>query len=93
MFRTKYGYKHLDQADYPQRRNRDFKILGNGTFRGYPKGRNSVPYAQLRHLRGIIEEKNQFVIKYAKGMLLGALTGCSISTAWIWAHPFKTFEI
>ena len=55
-FRSRAGFKEVDTPNPPQRRNRDFKVLFNGDFIGYPKGRSSVPYQQLRNIRDIFEE-------------------------------------
>lgn len=74
-FRVRQGYKEAETPNPPARRNRDFKPLGNGDFRGYPKARNSVPFNQLRNVKDLFEERHQFVIKYIRAMVAGALTG------------------
>ena len=67
--------------------------MGNGTFRGFPKGRNAVPYNQLRNLKGVFEENNQFLIRYTKGALLGGLIGVNVGAIALVLRPFKFFEL
>jgi hypothetical protein len=93
QLRTFAGYKEMEAPMPPQRRNRDFKPLGNGTFRGYPKGRNSVPYNQLRQLRDLTEETHQTPIRWLKMALKGALMGWTVGSALTFMMPQKNFEV
>lgn len=74
-FRLRSGFKETEVPSPPQRRNRDYKPIPNGTFRGFPKARNSVPYQTTRNVKDLFEERHQFVIKYIRAMLAGAGTG------------------
>jgi hypothetical protein len=47
-FRARAGYKEGDVHDAPGRRNRDFKPMTYGSFRGIPNYRHSEPYCQLK---------------------------------------------
>ena len=47
-FRARNGYKEAHVHDPAGRRNRDFKPVPYGTFRGIPNYRQSEPYCQLK---------------------------------------------
>ena len=52
-FRARQGYKESHQHDPGLRRNRDFKPVLYGTFRGLPNYRHSEPYCMLKNLKDI----------------------------------------
>ena len=45
MFRVRHGYKEAHVHDPPYRRNRDFKPVNYGTFRGMPNYKHAEPFA------------------------------------------------
>ena len=56
MFRASHGYKEHHQHDPPMRRNRDFKPVPYGSFRGFINYRHSEPYCLLKNMKDMARE-------------------------------------
>ena len=65
-FRARHGYKEGHVHDPPFRRNRDFKAVPYGTFRGMPNFRHAEPYALLKNMKDLAYEEHNHPIKWAR---------------------------
>jgi hypothetical protein len=65
-FRAKQGYKELHTPDAPFRRNRDFRPVPYGSYKGILNFRHSEPYVLLKNLKDLYYEDSNIVIKWAK---------------------------
>ena len=78
-WRANKGYKEEHAHDAPYRRNRDFKPVGYGSYRGILNYRHSEPYCLLKNMKDLPREDHHWPTRYAKsifkGMLIGGLSG------------------
>ena len=78
-FRARHGFKETHAHDPPYRRNRDFKPVPYGTFRGMPNYKHSEPYCLLKNMKDLPREDHHHPIKWIKtslkGMFVGSLLG------------------
>ena len=81
-FRAKAGYKETHQHDPAYRRNRDFKPVPYGSFRGMPNYKHSEPYCLLKNMKDLSNEDHHHPIKWIKLGLKGALTGSIFGYLW-----------
>lgn len=93
VFRAKQHYKEAHQHDPPMRRNRDFKPVNYGSFRGILNYKRAEPFESLKNLKDIANEHHHHPIKWAKAFLLGATSGAMIGYAWFVIRPFQSFPI
>lgn len=87
VFRARHHYKELHQHDPPQRRNRDFKPVNYGSFKGILNFKHSEPYALLKNLKDLKEEHHNHPIKWFKMFLKGAICGLLIGQIWFAFRP------
>jgi len=92
-WRSKHHMKESHQHDPPFRRNRDFKPVNYGSFRGILNYKRAEPFESLKNLKDIATESHHHPIKWAKAFLLGALGGGTIGYAWFVVRPFQSFPI
>lgn len=92
-FRAKHGYKETHQHDPAYRRNRDFKPVPYGTFRGMPNYKHSEPYCLLKNMKDLTNEEHHHPIKWIKMGLKGALTGSIFGYLWFLGGPTGPFEM
>jgi len=75
MFRASHGFKENHQHDPPMRRNRDFKPVPYGSFRGFVNYRHSEPYCLLKNMKDITREDHSLLIIMGKAAFKGAFVG------------------
>jgi len=92
-WRAKHHYKEGHVHDPPYRRNRDFKPVNFGTFKGIPNYKHAEPWAQFKNLRDIVHEEHHHPIKWIKTFLFGAITGGIIGYSWFILKPVQAFPI
>ena len=72
VWRARHGYKELDVHDPPYRRNRDFRPVPFGSFKGMPNFKHAEPWCLLKNLKDIPNENHNFFIRWTKAFLYGA---------------------
>ena len=92
-FRAKHGYKEAHQHDPAYRRNRDFKPVPYGSFRGMPNYKHSEPYCLLKNMRDFAHEEHHHPIKWIKTSLKGGLFGSVFGYLWFVGGPAGPFEM
>lgn len=92
-FRAKHGYKESHQHDPAYRRNRDFKPVPYGTFRGMPNYKHSEPYCLLKNMKDIANEDHHHPIKWIKTAMKGGLLGSVFGYMWFVGGPTGPFEM
>mmetsp|Transcript_16362 Transcript_16362/g.25299 ORF Transcript_16362/g.25299 Transcript_16362/m.25299 type:complete len:131 (-) Transcript_16362:490-882(-) len=92
-FRARHGYKDEHMHDPPQRRNRDFKPVPYGTYRGIPNYRHSEPYCILKNLKDMSREDHNIGIASGKSFLKGGLLGAIASYLYVAGGPQTSFEM
>lgn len=90
-WRSKHGYKELETHDPPLRRNRDFKPVGYGTFRGMPNYKHGEAFALLKNVKDLLHEEHNHPIKWAKKILFGAIAGGILGYSWFLFKPVQGF--
>ena len=55
-FRARHGYKEEHTHDAPYRRNRDFKPVNYGSFKGMLNYRHSEPFCLLKNMKDLSRE-------------------------------------
>eukprot|EP00347_Sterkiella_histriomuscorum_P001367 403372309 len=93
VFRARHGYKELHQHMPPERRNRDFKPVNYGSFRGILNFKVSEPFSMLKNLKDLKEEKHNHPIKWAKMFIKGAIFGSMIGTLYFMVKPSQAFPM
>jgi len=73
--------------DPPYRRNRDFKPVPYGSFKGMPNFKHAEQFCLLKNLKDIPHENHNLPIKLTKSALFGALSGTILGYAWIMIKP------
>lgn len=91
VFRAKHHYKELHQHDPPYRRNRDFKPVGYGSFKGMPNYKHSEPWALMKNAKDLLHEEHHHPIKWIKKFLAGAYAGVVFGYAWFLFKPQNGF--
>jgi len=92
-FRARHGYKEEHAHDAPYRRNRDFKPVGYGSYRGILNFRHSEPYCQLKNMKDIPREEHHILIQWGKSFMKGALVGSVFGYLGFVAGPAGPFEM
>lgn len=92
-FRAKHHYKEGHQHDPPQRRNRDFKPVNYGSFRGILNYKRAEPFESLKNLKDISHEHHNHPIKWAKTFFFGATVGAILGYSWFVIRPFQSFPV
>lgn len=92
-WRAKHHFKEAHQHDPPYRRNRDFKPVNYGSFRGILNYKRSEPFESLKNLKDLQNEHHHHPLKWAKTFLFGASAGAVIGYAWFVIRPFQSFPI
>lgn len=92
-FRAKYHYKEAHVHDPPYRRNRDFKPVNYGSFRGILNFKHSEPWALLKNLNGMQYEHANHPWKWTKAFLYGAFVGSCTGYTWFVVKPVQTFPM
>jgi len=93
VFRARYHYKELHQHNPPQRRNRDFKPVNYGSFRGILNFKHAEPWAIFKNLKDLKEETHNHPIKWAKAFLFGAGSGILLGYSWFLIKPAHALPI
>jgi len=93
VFRARYGYKEEHVHAPPYRRNRDFKPVNYGSFRGILNFKHSEPFALLKNLSSLQYEQHHHLIKWFKVFLFGAFSGALLGYSWFIFRPFQSFPI
>jgi hypothetical protein len=93
VYRARNGYKEKHVHSPPYRRNRDFKPVNYGSFRGILNFKHSEPFALLKNLSALKEEKHHHPIKWFKAFLFGAISGLTIGYSWFILRPFQSMPI
>ena len=93
IWRSKHGYKEVEQHDPPLRRNRDFKPVPWGAAIGMPNYRHAEPFLLLKNLKDLKNENAQHPIKWAKTFAWGAWVGFIIGQAWSILSPQNGFAL
>jgi len=92
-WRARHHFKEMHQHDPPFRRNRDFKPVNYGSFRGILNYKRAEPFESLKNIKDIANESHHHPIKWAKAFLLGAFGGATLGYAWFVVRPFQSFPI
>ena len=92
QWRVRHGYKELEVADPPFRRNRDFKPLSYGSYRGILNYRHSEPFMHLKNLKDLWREPHHHPTKWFKSFLKGALWGGSLGYMYTVFGPTGNIE-
>ena len=87
VFRARSGFKELHQHNPPQRRNRDFKPVNYGSFKGMLNFKHAEPFAQLKNLYELKDEHHNHPIKWTKVFLFGAFFGMVLGSGWFIIKP------
>ena len=87
IFRAKHHYKEDHIPDPPQRKNRDFKPVAYGTFRGMPNFKHTEPFCLMKNLKEIHRDSHSMPIKWTKAFLYGVLCGGMIGYGWFIFKP------
>jgi hypothetical protein len=74
-FRSRYGYKEMHVHNAPKRKNKDFKPVLYGDFRGMLNFKLSEPWALFRHGKDLWSEEHQLPIQWFKSFIKGAVVG------------------
>lgn len=74
-FRAKSHYKEAHTHDPPLRRNKDFKPVLYGSFRGILNFKTAEPFQILKNLKDLKNEHHQKPIKWLKTFIFGAAFG------------------
>lgn len=93
VFRQRYGYKELHQHNPPERRNRDFKPVNYGSWRGMLNFKHSEPWCMLKNLEDLQNENHNAPIKWTKSFLSGAAMGVVFGTVWFMVKPQQGFPM
>ncbi|TNV76273.1 hypothetical protein FGO68_gene8827 [Halteria grandinella] len=92
-WRARHHFKEEHQHDPPQRRNRDFKPVNYGSFRGILNYKRAEPFESLKNLKDLKNEHAHHPTKWAKCFLFGAMAGATFGYAWFVIRPFQSFPI
>jgi hypothetical protein len=92
-FRARHGYKEEHTHDPAYRRNRDFKPVPYGTFRGMPNYKHSEPYCLLKNMKDLANEEHHHPLKWIKMAAKGALSGSIFGYLWFIGGPAGPFEM
>jgi hypothetical protein len=92
-FRARHHFKEAHVHDPPYRRNRDFKPVNYGSFRGILNYKRAEPFESLKNLKDVVNEHHHHPIKWAKTFLFGASAGAFIGYAWFVVRPFQSFPV
>ena len=91
VFRVREHYKEVHQHDPPFRRNRDFKPVNYGSFRGILNFKHAEPFADLKNLKDLKNEHHNIAIKWTKAFLFGASAGAVIGYTFFLVKPIQSF--
>lgn len=93
VWRARHHYKEGHVHDPPYRRNRDFKPVNFGSFKGMPNFKHAEPFALLKNLRDLRHEHHNHPLKWAKAFLYGAFAGFVFGYSWFLLKPVQAFPI
>lgn len=93
FWRARHHFKEEHLHDPPARKNRDFKPVGFGSFRGMPNFKHAEPFAILKNLKDLPHEHHHHPIKWIKAFLFGGAAGVFFGYAWFIFRPFQNFPI
>jgi len=93
LFRARHGYKELHQHNPPERRNRDFKPVTYGSWRGMLNFKHAEPWCQLKNLEDLANETHHHPIKWFKQFVLGASMGTLFGLCWFLIKPQQGFTM
>ena len=93
VFRARNHYKELHQHNPPQRRNRDFKPVNYGSFRGILNFKHAEPWAIFKNLKDLREEHHNHPIKWAKAFIAGAFSGTLLGYSWFILKPVQSLPM
>ena len=79
--------------DAPYRRNRDFKPVAYGSFKGFPNYKHSETFCLLKNLKDLSNEEHQFPIKYSKLALKGGFVGAILGYYYFICSPQGPLEL
>ena len=74
-WRAKHHYKETHMHNPPLRKNRDFKAVPFGTFRGMPNYKHAEPFLLLKSLKDMQYETHNHPIRWLKSFVFGAMFG------------------
>jgi len=92
-FRARHHYKEEHVHDAPYRRNRDFKPVPYGSYRGILNYRHSEPFCHLKNMKDIPREEHHIIIQWSKSFLKGAVVGSVFGYLAFVAGPAGPFEM
>jgi len=92
-WRARHGYKEVHMHDPAARRNRDFKPVPYGTFKGMVNYRHSEPYCLLKNMKDITREDHHMPIKWATAAVKGSAVGSILGYMYFVGSPTKPFEM
>eukprot|EP00349_Pseudokeronopsis_sp_Brazil_P006188 CAMPEP_0202960460 /NCGR_PEP_ID=MMETSP1396-20130829/4607_1 /ASSEMBLY_ACC=CAM_ASM_000872 /TAXON_ID= /ORGANISM="Pseudokeronopsis sp., Strain Brazil" /LENGTH=271 /DNA_ID=CAMNT_0049679693 /DNA_START=6 /DNA_END=821 /DNA_ORIENTATION=+ len=91
VFRARHHYKEELVHDPPQRKNRDFKAVPYGSFRGMLNFKHAEPFLMLKSLKDIYREEHHHPIKWASSSLQEAYWVHLLVTPWYIVQPTAPF--
>lgn len=91
MFRARHHFKEEHVHDPPYRKNRDFKAVNYGSFKGMPNYKHAEPFQLLKSLKDLSYEEHNHPIKWAKMFLKGAIMGGFLGYSWFLIKPLNPF--
>lgn len=92
-FRAAHGYKDAHMHDPPQRRNRDFRPVSYGTFRGMPNYRHSEPFCLLKNMKDFANEEHNIGVRMSKSFLKGGFVGSVLGYLHFMGSTQGSFEM
>jgi hypothetical protein len=87
VWRSRHGFKETHVHNPPYRKNRDFKAVPFGTFRGMPNYKHSEPFLLMKNLKDLQHEDHHHPTRWAKAFLFGAIVGASMGYAFFVVKP------
>ena len=86
-WRARHHFKEAHQHAPPYRRNRDFKPVNYGSYRGILNFKHSEPWAILKNLRDLGHEEHNKGVKYMKAIVTGGFMGTVLGYMWFMLKP------
>ena len=92
-FRARHGYKEEHAHDAPYRRNRDFKPVPYGSFKGILNYKHSEPFCLLKNMKDIPNEEHHILIAWGKAALKGGVVGAAFGYLYFVGGNTGPFEM
>jgi hypothetical protein len=92
-WRARHGFKEAHQHDPPYRRNRDFKPVNFGSFRGILNYKRAEPFESLKNLKDLKNEHAHHPIKWIKCFTFGSIVGVVMGYSWFVIRPVQSFPM